>query len=128
MTTDTTTGTILLRNTMAFERRHAAEFKQAIRRAVEFAKANAPQLMIKVYIDDEQGLAYSFQLFESSEAILQHWTVSDPNIAEVMKYCEVRAMDVYGDPSEAVRDGILQGVGAASVSFIPEFVGFYRPA
>ena len=93
-------GTILLRNTMVFDRQHAAEFKQAIHNAVEFANKHAPQLMVQVYIDDEQALAYSFQLFQDSEAILRHWKVSDPNITEVMKYCMVRSMEVYGSPSE----------------------------
>src|SRR5690606_20026280 len=119
-------GPILLRNTMAFDRRHAAEFKQAIIKAVEFANEHAPQLMVQTYVDEENGLCYSFQLFRDSDAILRHWQVSDPNIAEVMKYCEVRSMEVYGSPSTAVRDGILQSVGEAKVSFTPEFVGFLR--
>ncbi len=126
MNTKQTQGAILLRNTMAFDRQHAAEFKQAIQNAVEFAEKYAPQLMVQVYIDDEQALAYSFQLFQDSEAILRHWKVSDPNITEVMKYYMVRSMEVYGSPSEAVRDGILGSVGNATVAFTPELVGFYR--
>jgi hypothetical protein len=119
-------GAILLRNTMAFDRQHAAAFKQAIFNAVEFARENAPQLMVQVYVDDENALCYSFQLFPDSESILRHWKVSDPNIAEVMKYCVVRSMEVYGSPSQAVRDGILGSVGDATVSFTPELVGFVR--
>ncbi|MEC5397449.1 hypothetical protein [Uliginosibacterium sp. H1] len=119
-------GAILLRNTMAFDRAHVAEFRRAILSAVEFAKQNAPQLMVQVYIDEAQGLCFSFQLFPDSEAILRHWQVSDPNIAEVMKYCQVRSMEVYGSPNDAVREGILGSVGEASVSFTPELVGFHR--
>lgn len=119
-------GAILLRNTMAFDRQHVTEFKQAILNAVEFAKEHAPQLMVHVYIDDEQALCYSFQLFQNSEALLRHWQISDANVSEVMKYCVVRNMDVYGDPSDAVRDGILRSLGDATVSFTPELAGFYR--
>lgn len=126
MNTKQTHGAILLRNTIAFDRQRAAEFKQAIHNAVEFANKHAPQLMVQVYIDDEQVLCYSFQLFQDSEAILRHWKISDPNITEIMKYCVVRSMEVYGSPSEAVRDGILGSIGDATVSFTPEFVGFYR--
>lgn len=119
-------GPILLRNTMAFDLRHAAEFKKAIINAVEFANKHAPQLMVQTYINDESGLCYSFQLFQDSDAILRHWQVSDPNISEVMKYCVVRSMEVYGSPSRKVRDGILGSVGEASVLFTPELVGFCR--
>ncbi len=126
MSADKTNGSILLRNTMAFDRQHAAEFKRAIVNAVEFASKHAPQLMVQTYIDDEKGLCYSFQLFQDSDAILRHWQVSDPNIAEVMKYCVIRSMEVYGSPSKAVRDGILGSVGEANVSFTPELVGFFR--
>ena len=126
MNAGTKHGPILLRNTMAFDRRHAAEFKQAIINAVEFANQHAPQLMVQTYVDEENCLCYSFQLFQDSEAILRHWQVSDPNIAEVMKYCEVRSMEVYGSPSEAVREGILSSLGEAKVSFTPALVGFLR--
>jgi hypothetical protein len=119
-------GAILLRNTMAFEQQHASEFKRAIINAVGFANQHAPQLMTQVYIDDERSLCYSFQLFQDSDAVLRHWQVSDPNITEVMKYCTIRSMEVYGSPSEAVRDGILNSIGEASVSFTPELTGFYR--
>jgi catechol 2,3-dioxygenase-like lactoylglutathione lyase family enzyme len=119
---------VLIRNTMAFDRQHAAEFRQAILNAVDFANKHAPQLMVMTYIDDENGLCYSFQLFRDSEAILRHWKVSDPNITEVMKHCVVRSMEVYGRPSEAVRNGILGSVGDATVSFTPELAGFFRLA
>lgn len=119
-------GPILLRNTMAFDREHAPEFKEAIVNAVEFAGRHAPQLMVQTYIDDENGLCYSFQLYQDSDAILRHWQVSDRNIAEVMKYCVVRSMEVYGSPSEAVRDGIMGSVGEAKVSFTTGLAGFCR--
>lgn len=119
-------GPILLRNTMAFDPQHAAEFKKAIINAVDFANKHAPQLMVQTYIDDEKGLCYSFQLYKDSDAILRHWKISDANIAEVMKYGVVRSMEVYGSASQEVCDGILESVGEASVSFTPELTGFYR--
>ena len=125
---DTGNGTILLRNTMAFDRERANEFKRAIVDAVAFAKAHAPQLMVQVYIDDAKALCTSFQLYDSSDAILRHWQVSDPYIADVMKYCVVQSMEVFGSPSQAVRDGIVGALGAAKVRFTPELVGFHRMA
>jgi hypothetical protein len=126
MDANAASGPVLLRNTMAFDRQHAAEFKNAVVNAVAFAREHAPQLMVQAYVDDEKGLCYSFQLYQDSDAILRHWQVSDQNIAEVMKYCVVRSMEVYGSPSAAVRDGIVESVGEANVSFTPELAGFFR--
>lgn len=119
-------GAVLLRNTMAFNRQRANEFKQAIYNAVRFAEEHAPQLMVQVFVDDEKALCYSFQLYPDSEAILRHWEVSDPHISEVMKHCVVQSMEVYGSPNEAVRTGILGAVGDDKVTFIPELVGYYH--
>lgn len=121
-----TNDTILFRNTMAYDLPNAGKFKQAIYKAVEFAKENAPQLMVQVFIDEEQQLAYSFQLYRSSDDILEHWKISDKNIGEVMKYCEVKSLEVYGNPSKEVIDGILGSVGNDKVSFTPGLVGFHR--
>lgn len=126
METEQPEGAILLRNTMAYDREHADEFEQAIRNAVLFAEKNAPQLMVQVFIDHEKSLCYSFQLYANSEAILRHWEVSDPHITEVMRYCVVKSMEVYGSPSESVRNGILQSVGSDKVTFTPGLVGYYH--
>lgn len=119
-------GAILLRNTMVFDRAHADEFKQAIRDAVLFAERNAPQLMVQVFLDDDNARCHSFQLYADSEAILRHWKLSDPHISAVMKHCVVERMEVYGSPSDAVRNGILASVGNDKVSFVPEFIGYFH--
>lgn len=126
MTTEHSQGAILLRNTMAFDREHASEFKRAIREAVLFAEKNAPQLMVQVFVDDDQALCYSFQLYADSQAILRHWEVSDPHIAAVMKHCTVERMEVYGSPSDAVRKGILDALGSDKVSFVPGLTGYHH--
>lgn len=119
-------GAILFRNTMAYDTLNADKFKDAIYSAVEFAKKNAPQLMVQVFIDERLGLAYSFQLYRNSEDILKHWNISDENIGEVMKYCEVKKIEVYGNPSKEVIDGILGSVGEDKVSFTPKLVGYHQ--
>jgi len=121
-----TNNAILFRNTMAYDIRNAEKFKQAIHQAVEFAQKNAPQLMVQVFIDEKQQLAYSFQLYRNADDILEHWKISDENIGEVMKYCQVKSLEVYGHPSKEVVDGILGAVGDDKVSFTPGFVGFHR--
>lgn len=126
METERPERAILLRNTMAYDREHTTEFERAIRNAVLFAEKNAPQLMVQVFIDHEKCLCYSFQLYANSEAVLRHWEVSDPHISEVMRYCVVQSMEVYGTPSESVRNGILEAVGKDKVTFTPGLVGYYH--
>lgn len=119
-------GAILFRNTMAYDTLNADKFKDAIRNAVEFAQKKAPQLMVQVFIDEKRGLAYSFQLYRNSDDILKHWKVSDKNINEVMKYCEVKKLEVYGNPSKEVIDGILRSVGEDKVYFAPALAGYHQ--
>lgn len=117
---------ILLRNTLAYEAAHANAFEHAVREAVLFAKKHAPQLLVEVFIDRVNHRCYSFQLYANSGAILRHWQVSDPHITEVMRYCTVQSLEVYGSPSEAVRDGMLRAVGREKITFVPSLVGFHR--
>lgn len=126
METERSEEPILLRNTMSYEARHADDFEQAIREAVRFAKERAPQLMVQVFIDRARRLCYSFQLYANSSDVIRHWQVSDPHIADVMRYCVVQSLEVYGSPSEAVRDGILRAVGREKATFVPGLIGFHR--
>lgn len=103
------------------------QFKDAIRKAVAFAEANGPQLVVETFVDDEAMRAHSLQIMPSSEAILEHWRIADPHIRDVMESCVMRRLDVYAQPSEEVMLGLLslieQGV---PVTITPGFVGFRR--
>ena len=118
-------GTVLMRNTMVFDRDHTAEFTEAIRNAVSFAEEHAPQLMVHTFIDEAAGRCYSFQLYEDSDAIQRHWAVSDPYISAVMEHCRVESLEIYGDPSDAVRTAILDGMDPSTVSFIGPLTGYH---
>lgn len=102
-------------------------FKESIRKAVAFAEANGPQLLVEVYIDDAAMRAHSCQIQPDSEAILAHWRMSDPYIQAVMETCTLTRVDIYGQPSNAVMAGMspvsTQGV-ARTVT--PNFTGFGR--
>lgn len=119
---------ILLHNTMAYDRAHADRFREAIADAVRFAQAHAPQLMVQVFLDEDDARCHSFQLYADSAAILRHWEVSDPHIAAVMAHCVVERMTVYGDPDAAVRSGILAAIGSDKVVFVPGLVGYHHLA
>ncbi|MER7172896.1 hypothetical protein [Streptomyces mesophilus] len=118
---------LLFRNTMRITEGHLEEFRCAIDRAVSFVKQHGPQLMVEVFIDEEQSLAHSFQLYEDSDAVREHWKLSDPYIQDVMEHCRVEHFEVFGQPDDAVTAGIRETLGdQAELAFAPRFTGFVR--
>lgn len=107
---------LLLRNTMRVTEGHLNEFKQAIDHAVEFVEQHGPQLMVQVFIDDEQLLAHSFQLYPDSAAILRHWSLSDPYIRDVMRHCTVERLEMYGEPDRTIGSARYLGADPAAAA------------
>ena len=127
MTATQTQGTpLLMHNTMRITPGHLEEFKQAVRRAVEFVQQHGPQLTVQVFVDDSELIAHSFQLYPNSAAVLRHWSLSDPYISDVMQHCTVESLQVYGEPDEAVAkgmstmlaDGVARLAGSHHVGFV----------
>ncbi|WP_120522048.1 hypothetical protein [Arthrobacter celericrescens] len=117
---------ILFQNTMQITEGHLDGFRQAIQSAIEFVGQHGPQDMVQVFIDEEQMIAHSFQLYGNSEAILKHWELSDPYIQGVMEHCTVKEFTVYGQPSDAVMDGMTGGDIEFDFTMVPRFTGFSR--
>jgi hypothetical protein len=116
---------IMFRNLMKIAEGHMDAFKQAICAAVDFACKNGPQLMVQTFIDEKQLTAISYQLYRDSEAILEHWRVADPYIAEVMQHCTVAAFEIYGEPNAKVMermDTMLQDGRATQMVRLAAFV------
>ncbi|WP_313077606.1 hypothetical protein [Agrobacterium pusense] len=93
---------ILSRNTMKITDGHLDAFRQAIT-AEDLVSENGPQLMVQTFID-EKMTAVSYQLYRDSEAILEHWRLADPNIAEVIQHCKVAAFEICGEPNATVME------------------------
>lgn len=120
-------GPILFRNTMRIFDGHLAEFTSEVRRAVEFVEEHGPQLMVDVFIDEERMLAYSYQLYRDSDAIREHWRLSDPYIRGVMEHCEVERFDVHGHPDDGIREGMRpMADGGTPFTITQRAVGFAR--
>lgn len=124
--TDRDDSRLMFRNTMRVLPGHMDEFREAIRRAVAFAEANAPQILVDVFVDEDEGTATSFQIYADSASVLRHWELSDPYIAEVMRHCTVARFEVFGSPSEEVRAGFGQ-MPDLSVTIQPRLVGYLDP-
>jgi hypothetical protein len=120
-------NSVLLINTMKINEGELEEFKASVQRAVSFVEANAPQLMVQVYTDEENLRAYSFQLYPDSESILTHWKLTDPYIADVSKHITVERLDFYGQPNETVMQGMTPtSRDGVTVTVTPRFTGFGR--
>lgn len=120
-------GPILFHNTMRITDGHLGEFQDAVRRAVEFVEEHGPQLMVDVFIDEERMLAHSYQLYRDSDAIREHWRLSDPYIRGVMEHCEVERFDVHGHPDDAIREGLRpMAEGGTPLSITRRTAGFAR--
>lgn len=102
---------------------HLDAFKTAIIDAGAFAEQHAPQLLVDVFLDADGLTATSFQLYPNSDAVLRHWDLSDPNIAEVMRHCAVERFEVFGEPPQAVLDGLGRTSGFAA-TITPRLVGY----
>jgi hypothetical protein len=121
-----TQGPILFHNIMRIHDGHLEDYRRAINNAVDFAERHGPQRMVEVFIDETHGLGHSFQLYDDSAAILRHWELSDPSIRDVMAHCSVQRLEVYGEVSRQVRDGLTGAGGGFEVTIIPAFTGFLR--
>lgn len=120
------TAPILFRNTMRVAEGRWDEFSRAIRGAVEFAYRSAPQLMVQTFADAGGGRAHSFQLYADSDAIRAHWRLSATHIDDVMEYCAVERLDVYGEPDRQVIDTLRSTLGGVPLSVHPRMAGFTR--
>jgi hypothetical protein len=116
---------LIFRNTMKITPGQSHEFRRAIEAAVDFAEQHAPQIMVDVFIDEEHQTATSFQVYADSDAVLQHWKLSDPYIANVMEHCTVARFEVFGSPSQEVRDGLGRMSGVA-VTTQPRLTGYLK--
>jgi hypothetical protein len=118
---------ILLINTMQIEQGKLEQFKESVKRSLAFVEANGLQLMVEVYVDEENMRVYSFQLFRDSESMLSHWRMSDPYIGDVMQHITVKRLDVYGQPNGTVMEGLRSfSQDGVIVTVTPHFAGFTR--
>ena len=92
-----------------------------------FPETNGPQLAAEVCIDENVMRAHGVQVHRDSESILTHWQLADPHMRDVMQHFTTTRVDIYGQPNEAVMEGMrrLSSQGAV-LSVTPRFAGVSR--
>jgi hypothetical protein len=102
-------------------------FKEAVGKSMAFLETNGPQLLAEVCINEEEMRAHGVQVHRDSESILAHWQLADPHIRDVMQYITTTRVDVFGQPNDAVMEGMrrLSGQGAV-LTVTPRHAGFLR--
>lgn len=120
-------GPIIFITTSQIENGTLEKCKEAFRKSVDFLKANGPQLMAEVCIDEKELRAHTIQVHRNSESILAHWKLADPYMRDVMQYLTTTRVEFYGQPNDVVMEGMKQlSSQGAVISVTPEFVGFIR--
>ena len=102
-------------------------YKEAAEKSVAFLNKNGPQLMVGIFIDEENMRARSLQVHRDSESILASWKIADSYMRDVMQYITTTRVDIFGQPNEEVMEGMrrLSGMGAV-LEVIPRYAGFER--
>jgi hypothetical protein len=118
---------IVFITTFQIENGAIEKFKEAVRKSIDFLETNGPQLLAEVCIDESETRAHGIQIHRDSESILTHWQLADPYMRDVMQYITTTRVEIYGQPSEAVMEGMRQRSSQeAVISVTPRFVGFCR--
>ncbi|WP_340683478.1 hypothetical protein LCL61_33640 [Amycolatopsis coloradensis] len=118
---------LLFRNTMRITDGHLEEFTAAVREAIDFVERNAPQVMVQTFVDADRMLAYSYQMYADSDAVLEHWRISENHINAVSAHCTVVDFQVHGSPDERVLAGMRGMIDDGTAVVTPRIAGFVRP-
>ena len=120
-------GPIVFITTFQIENGALEEFKEAVRKSTDFLETNGPQLLAEVCIDENEMRAHGVQVHRDSESILTHWQLADPHMRDVMQHITTTRVDIYGQPNEAVMEGMRRLTSQGAVlSVTPRFAGFSR--
>jgi quinol monooxygenase YgiN len=85
------------------------DVRLAVAELVAFVRAQEPQLIsYGFYIDDEALTMYVVAVHPDSSSLERHLTVGGPLFRKVGEFIDLQAIDVYGEPSDAVREQLQQ--------------------
>ena len=98
----------------------------SVKNSLAFVQENGSQLLVEVYVDEENLRVYSFQLYDTSESNLTHWRMSDPYIRDVMQHYTMERLDVSEWPEDAVMESLRPFSEDGVLTVTPRSAGFAR--
>lgn len=104
-------------------------FKQREKEIAEFVEANESQITgYMTYLNEVGTEATGIQIHPNSESMLAHLEVIGPKVAEMMQMIEDVRIELYGTPSEPLRELMTQMAQMSGVSlmFHEPHAGFTR--
>ena len=102
-------------------------YKQYYRQVAEQAKANKPGTVAHLAYHNEEGSELSIiHIFPNAEAMELHMRGVDELAKKAYEYVEILSFEIYGQPTEAVLERMIQIVGSGiAVNIRPQLIGGY---
>ena len=102
-------------------------YKQYYRQVAEQAKAEKPGTIAHLAYLNEDGSELSIiHIFPDAEAMELHMKGVDQLAKKAYEYVEILSFEIYGKPTEAVLENMMQIVGSGiALNIRPQLIGGY---
>ena len=81
------------------------EWKAIYDEGMEDVAANDPDVLsFTLYINDDESVFTSYEVYRTSEAILMNFKLAEDRINRILAASDVISVEVFGDVSNEVRD------------------------
>lgn len=102
--------------------------REASRQLGEFLEANHPRMAhFGIHIDDDAGEMTVIQIHPDEASLLLHLKLAGDRIAQAYEFLEgTTKIEIFGEPSDALRDQIRQMAMGAPLRFHTADAGFSR--
>jgi len=102
-------------------------YKHYYRQVAEQAKANKPGTLAHMAFHNEEGSELSIiHIFPDAESMEAHMQGVDELAKKAYEYVEILGFEIYGKPTEAVLERMMQIVGSPiTLNIRPQLIGGY---
>lgn len=102
-------------------------YKHYYRQVAEQAKANKPGTLAHIAYHNEEGLELSIiHIFQNAKSMELHMMGVDELAKKAFEYVEILSFEIYGKPTEAILEGLMQIVGSGiELNIRPQLIGGY---
>ncbi len=121
-------GPLIYLGTHAIQEGKTAIAKEASRELGQFLEANHPRMLhFEIYIDDAAREMTVIQIHPDEESLLLHLKLAGEKIAQAYEFLEgTTRIEIYGTPSDALRQQVEQMAMGAPLRFNAANAGFSR--